>query len=150
MPRMVEASDQSDTPAVPGTGDWPSDPVDVIARVFALRQMADLAGFPHRPEWDRMEQWATAQLTPDTVARADAAPTTADAVERVDLADPFLAFAELSAARLVADEEGLTHAKAWDDTEQAVRDQLARDRHSGTGRASLRPTDPADRRSPGQ
>lgn len=119
-----------------GTADWPEDPVDVLARIFALRQMADLGGFPHLPEWDRKEAWAKDQLGPAHAEPATGAPIPSARPAGTDphvVADPFLAFAELSAARLVADEQGLVHAKAWDDTEEEVREQL---RRAGTGGAT--------------
>lgn len=112
--------------ARPGVGDWPSDPVDVLARVFALRRMADLGGFPHMPDWDRMEEWAKAELTPVELRGSTREPESDSGVPLVEVADPFLAFAELSAARLVADEEGLAQPEAWNETERAVREQLSR------------------------
>lgn len=106
--------DQSWTPS-----DWPDDPVEVLARIYAMRQVADLGGFPHAPDWDRLEAEATARMSGRSVDPGiDLRPAPA-------LADPMMAFVQVSAARVAADEAGIAHAPEWDRTEQAARTQLA-------------------------
>lgn len=111
--------------------DWPDDPVEVLARVFALRQVADLGQFPHKAEWDALEAAATERISGRPANGADqTAPLHPPAVDlRGDaplLADPMAAFVQVSAARIAADEAGMGHAADWDRTAAAARDQLVR------------------------
>lgn len=114
--------DQSWTPP-----DWPDDPVEVLARIYAMRQVADLGGFPHAPDWDRLEAEATARMSGRSVEpEIDLRPAPA-------LADPMMAFVQVSAARVAADEAGIGHAPEWDRTEQTAREQLSHPNGSTPG-----------------
>lgn len=116
------AAGQAGTP----TGD---DPAATLARVHALRQVADLGGFPHDPDWDRLEAEAWERLggrpaAGDPIA-TPAAPATSAPAPPVDVDDPFLAIAQVRAARQVADELGVAPNPEWEATEEAARRQLS-------------------------
>lgn len=111
--------------------EWPDDPVEVLARVFALRQVADLGRFPHKAEWDTLEAEAKARISGrSTVGTDQTGPVDPPVLDLRGaaplLADPMAAFVQVSAARIVAEEAGMGHASDWDRTEAAARDQLSR------------------------
>lgn len=95
------------------------DPLAQLARVHALRQMADLGGIPHDPAWDRLEAAALAALgRPVPPAGTDATIT------EPQIDDPFLTLAQLRASRQVAEEAGWGHNPDWDRAEDAARRRL--------------------------
>jgi hypothetical protein len=102
------------------------DPFLALAQVKARRAMADLAGFPHHPSWDRLETEARERLRGDRGDAPAAAPEPAVTEPPAEVADPLLALAQVTAFRMAADTMGVAHDPAWDGTEQQVTSQLHR------------------------
>lgn len=119
---------------------WPTDPVEVLAHVYALRQVADLGGFPHVDEWERIEADAARRIS----RQVDRNATPIDLRSAPAAADPMAAFVSLSAARIAADEAGMAHAPEWDRTEETVREELSQPHPGSTDQTNL---DAATRRS---
>ncbi len=102
---------------------WPDDPMEAWTRLQLVRSMADLGGFPHHPDWVSVEERIRVQL-------GGRLPEPDGSLPEID--DPFLAFAQVQAQRMVADEAGASHDPAWDATEEAARRRFLED-HAGGG-----------------
>lgn len=131
---MSSGDDPQGTAGQPG-GPSLEDPAATLARVHALRQVADLGGFPHDPEWDRLEAEAWERLggRPPDAGTSAVPPPAATAAAR-DFDDPFLAIAQVRAAKQVADELGVAPNPEWEATEEEARRRLG-----GPGSASEEP-----------